>query len=1041
MSPKVTSEWAFEDSIEAHLLANGWLKGSPAAYDRALGLDPSELMAFLEASQPDEREQLTQRLGGAQAARERVAKYVADQLTARGTIDVLRGVTKMNGVSFRLAFFAPANGLTAILWERYRANRLSVVRQLHHSESNSGDSVDVALFVNGIPIATAELKNPLTQQSVGHAMRQYQRDRNPSDLIFRARTVVHFAVDPNQVYMTTRLAGEQTVFLPFNQGSGGAGQKGGAGNPANPDGYDTAYLWERVWHRDAWLGLLGEFVHVEDVYDAEGQKTGETKTLFPRFHQWDAVQRLLTATRESGPGVNRLVQHSAGSGKSNTIAWTAHHLSRLHTPSSDGELTESVRNAGLSANQPIFNKVIVITDRVVLDRQLQSTVAGFAHTPGTIVKIDEDSAQLRDALAGNTARIIITTLQKFPVVAEFAAKGEGRDVAGHRFAVIVDEAHSSTSGEAMKDMKRVLGGASTLVPADADPLTVAEQAEARIEAETGDAVDLIAESMTARGAQGNLAFFAFTATPKPKTLELFCDLTTGADGEQVRVPFHLYSMRQAIEEEFILDVLANYTTYDTYYRLANSEPSDDPDVPTSKASAALARFVSLHPTNLAQKAEIIVEHFRQKTAGKLGGRAKAMVVTRSRLHAVRYKQAIDAYIKQKGYDTGPGRIAALVAFSGTVVDPSDAAVSYTEAMMNGFGEGQLPKRFATDDYQVLVVAEKYQTGFDQPLLHTMYIDKKLAGVRAVQTLSRLNRIYPGKTDTFVLDFANKAEEIQDAFEPFFEQSSAAPTDPNLLYTLERTISEGHVIHPEEQKAAVAALLAGGSASQKTIYANTRPAVSRFSDLDDHSQDVFRDALRAFVRAYSFLAQVMPWTDRDLESLYLYGRALLPLLPTAPGDPLPQISESVLLTHLRTEAQGEEENISLTAGSDEPGVALPGGGTGKAYESPMEKLSQLIADLNQRYGMNLGEADMVWFRQQKQAIKDDDRMRVVALNNDRENFTVELEKYAEDRIVDRHEANGQLFAAFFEKPGFRDMLIRYLAGSYDEIRDDATGRAV
>jgi type I restriction enzyme, R subunit len=1030
---KVTSELAFEDSIEEHLLASGWLKGDPSGYDRTLGLDAAEMVAFLGTSQPDEWEQLTQRLGGAASARERVAKYVGDQLTQRGTVDVLRGVTKMNGVSFRLAFFAPANGLTKALWERYDANRLSVVRQLHHSESNTADSVDVTLFVNGIPTATAELKNPLTQQRVGHAMRQYQRDRNPSDLIFRARTIVHFAVDPNQVYMTTRLAGEQTRFLPFNQGSGGAGEKGGAGNPAKPDGYDTAYLWEQVWQRDAWLGLLGEFVHIEDVYDADGHKTGETTTLFPRYHQWDAVQKLLMATKQAGPGTNRLIQHSAGSGKSNTIAWAAHHLSRLHTPSWHGELTDAVKAAGLGIDQPIFNKVIVITDRVVLDRQLQSTVAGFAHTPGTIVKIDEDSTQLRAALAGNTARIIITTLQKFPVVAEHAGS-----VAGSRFAVIVDEAHSSTSGEAMKDMKRVLGGPSTLVAADADPLTVAEQAEARIESETDEAVDLIASSMTAHGAQGNLAFIAFTATPKPKTLELFGDLVSGAEGEPVRVPFHLYSMRQAIEEGYILDVLANYTTYDTYYRLANTEPSEDPDVPASKASAALARFVSLHPTNLAQKAEIIVEHFRQKTAGKIGGRAKAMVVTRSRLHAVRYKQAIDAYIAAKGYDRRPGRIAVLVAFSGTVVDLSDPTVSYTEPMMNGFGEGKLPKRFASDDYQVLVVAEKYQTGFDQPLLHTMYVDKKLAGVKAVQTLSRLNRTHPGKADTFVLDFANKAEEIQDAFEPFFEQSSAAPTDPNLLYTLEHTITAAHVVHPAEQKVAVDALLAGGSANQKIIYANVNPAVGRFIGLDEDAQDVFRDALKGFVRAYSFLAQVMPWTDRDLESLYLYGRALLPLLPASPDEPLPQISESVLLTHLRTEAQGEEENLSLTSGTDEPGVALPGGGTGKAYESPTEKLSQLIEQLNQRYGMNLGEADLVWFQQQKQAIKSDEQMRVVALNNDRDQYGVVLQKKAESMIVDRHEANGQLFNAFFEKPGFRDALIRYLAESYDEIRDEGAG---
>ena len=614
-----------------------------------------------------------------------MAQYVAKQLTDRGAVDVLRRETKMNGVPFRVAFFAPANGLTPSLWERYRANRLTVVRQLHHSESEPGDSLDVTLFVNGIPTATAELKNPLTQQTVAHAMKQYQHDRNPNDLIFRHRAVVHFAVDPNQVYMTTRLAGEDTRFLPFNQGSGGAGQKGGAGNPPNPDGYETAYLWERVWQPDAWLQLLGEFVHVEDVFDEDAKKTGDTVTLFPRFHQWDAVRKLLAATRQSGPGVNRLVQHSAGSGKSNTIAWAAHQLSRLHTPSFHGELTDSLKAAGLGTDEPLFNKVIVITDRVVLDRQLQATVAGFEHTPGTIVKIDEDSQQLRAALAGHTARVIITTLQKFPVVAELAGQ-EGGTVAGNRFAVIVDEAHSSTSGEAMKDLKRVLTADSVLMSDDetADALTVAEAAEAKAEAEATDATDAIAASMTARGAQQQPVVLRVHRYPEAaRRWSCSASRPPGRTAAGVRVPFHLYSMRQAIEEGFILDVLANYTTYDTYYRLANTEPTDDPEVQVSKASAALARFVSLHPTNLAQKAEIIVEHFRHKTAAKIGGHAKAMVVTRSRLHAVRYKQAIDAYIAKKGYDKDHPH-AALVAFSGTVIDPVNPTVAYTEPMMNGF---------------------------------------------------------------------------------------------------------------------------------------------------------------------------------------------------------------------------------------------------------------------------------------------------------------------------------------------------------------------
>jgi type I restriction enzyme R subunit len=1019
----VTAEKSFEASIEEHLLGAGWVQDPPAGYDRALGLLPDALFEFLAASQPEEWLSLCKRHGGETKARAKVVKRVADEITSRGTIDVLRRGVKDSGVSFQVAFFAPAHGLTPKLWERYRANRLSVVRQLHHSETRPQDSLDVTLFVNGIPTATAELKNPLTGQTVANAMGQYRGDRNPADLIFKHRTVVHFAVDPDQVYMTTRLAGQDTVFLPFNQGSGGPGSAGGAGNPTNPDGYRTAYLWQRVWDRDAWLGLLGSFVHVEDIYDERNTKTGVRRTLFPRFHQWDAVTKLLAATRADGPGVDRLVQHSAGSGKSNTIAWTAHELSRLHTPASDDQLTDAVRAAGLGANEPIFHKVIVITDRVVLDRQLQATIAGFEHTRGAIVTINEDSNQLRAALQGATARVIVTTLQKFPVVAETATT-----VAGQRFAILVDEAHSSTTGEAMKDMKAVLTGMTD----EATALAAVEAAESAIEAKTVDLLDKVAASMTARGKHTDLSFFAFTATPKPKTLELFGQPETGPDGEDRYRPFHLYSMRQAIEEGFILDVLANYTTYDTYYRLANHTP-DDPEVPAGKASAALARFVSLHPTNLAQKAEIIVEHFRAKTQAKIDGHAKAMVVTRSRLHAVRYKQAIDAYIAKKGYDKTTPSLSALVAFSGTVIDPADPTLTYTEAFMNGFGEGQLPAKFASDDYQVLVVAEKYQTGFDQPLLHTMYVDKKLAGVKAVQTLSRLNRTHPAKTDTFVLDFANSAEEITEAFEPFYEQTTATPTDPNVLYGMERTLRDAGILDDAEMTAAVDALLSGKSSAQKTLYANLNPAVDRFTALEADAQVEFRDTLKRYIRAYAFLAQVMPWTERDLEQLYLYGKALAPLLPAAADEPLPQISDAVALTHLRTEAHDIEAVLSLTEGSDEPGVALPGGGAGRQNDPPRERLSALIDTLNTRFGMNLTDADAVWFEQQKQAVKQDEELRTVALHNDRDQYQIVLERYAENAIIDRHHANGILFEAFFNQPDFRTLLLDYLAGSYDEIR--------
>jgi type I restriction enzyme R subunit len=1017
----VGREAAFESSIEAHLLSHRWGRLDPASYDVARGLFADELVGFVEVSQPDEWSQLVARHGGDAQARVKVGKRVADELTNRGTVDVLRRGVKDSGVAFRVAAFAPANGLTPDLVALYEANRLGVVRQLHHSESNPGSSLDLVLTLNGIPVATVELKNPLTHQTVEHAMVQYRSDRTPADLIFKHRAVVHFAVDPHQVYMTTRLARQDTQFLPFNQGSAGAGNPGGAGNPENPGGYQAAYLWERVWARDAWLAILGSFVHSAEVFDDAGNKTGVQRILFPRFHQWDAVSKLLAATRSAGPGVDRLVMHSAGSGKSNTIAWLAHQLSRLHTPSFHGDLTEEVKAAGLGVDQPIFHKVVVITDRVVLDRQLQSTVAGFDHTPGTIVSVTENSAQLRAALEGNAARVIVTTLQKFPVVAQAAT-----ELAGSRFAVIIDEAHSSSSGEAMKDLKVVLGG-------QGEALEEFEAVEAEAEDAVQDAGDVVAASMVARGKQSNLSFFAFTATPKPKTLELFGEKVTGADGVELRVPFHTYSMRQAIDERFIMDVLANYTTYATYYKLANTGP-EDPNVPVRKASAALARFVSLHPTNLDQKAEVIVEHFRQKVAHKMQGRAKAMVVTRSRLHAVRYQRAIQRYIEAKGYDKGAAPLKALVAFSGSLTDPDMPGVVFTEAMMNGFGEAQLPKRFAGDDYQVLVVAEKYQTGFDQPLLHTMYVDKPLAGVKAVQTLSRLNRVHPDKQDTFVLDFANAAEDIQEAFRPFFESAAATATDPNMLYALQQRIHAALVIDPVEQAAAVKALLSGETKQQKAVYSNLDPAVARYTALDEDAQADFSDALVSYVRAYSFLAQVMPWSERDLEELYVYGKLLAELLPRRPGEPLPQISDAVRLTHLRHEMTGDQLDLALNPDAEqEPGKAFHGQGQGKQVEQPQDLLSVVIQRLNDAFGLDLTDADRIWFEQQKQVILDDPDMRVVALNNDREQFGIVLEKVADDMIVDRHQANAVLFDAYFDKPGVREALLAYLASVYDDIR--------
>ena len=725
-------ERAFEESIEGWLLdGGGYEKGDPGAFDAGLGLDPAGLLGFLDATQGEDVAQLVVRYGGVRvSAEEELLKRLAAEIDDRGTLDVLRhGVTDL-GVSLRLAFFRPAHGLTSELLARYDANRLSVVRQLPY-EAGEHKTLDLCLFVNGVPVATAELKNPLMGQDVGHAKGQYRSDRDPRNVLLGRRALVHFAVDPGEVAMATKLEGRRTRFLPFNLGYGGS-----AGNPPNPNGHRTAYLWERVWQRDAWLDLLARFVHVElPGGGSKAQRRKGAQVIFPRFHQWDAVVRLEADARERGAGEQYLIQHSAGSGKSNTIAWLAHRLSSLHT----------------AADEKVFDKVVVITDRVVLDRQLQETIHQFEHVRGVVEKIDTDSAQLADALAGERARIIITTLQKFPFVLDKVAELPQR-----RYAVIVDEAHSSQTGEAAKDLRAVLGEGVS----DEELLAEAEADDLAGEVARGDGEDFLTRSAAARGRQPNLSFFAFTATPKARTLELFGTPNPVSGNYE---PFHLYTMRQAIEEGFILDVLASYTTYDTYFRIEKAI-TGDPEYEKPRAQAAIARFVTLHPHNLAQRAEVIVEHFRNQTARKIAGRAKAIVVTSSRLHAVRYKQALDRYVREKGYED----VHTLVAFSGTVIDEG---AEFTEPGMNRFPESQTPKQFEQGDYQVLVVAEKFQTGYDQPLLHTMYVDKPLKGLHAVQTLSRLNRIHPEKTGTFVLDFRNEVEEIQKAFEPYYGRTT------------------------------------------------------------------------------------------------------------------------------------------------------------------------------------------------------------------------------------------------------------------------------
>ena len=1024
------TELRFEEAIEAHLLGHGWISGTASNYRTSLGLDTAELYAFIGATQPKEWERLLGLHGGADVAQRKFAERLATEINQRGTVDVLRrGVVDL-GVRVSLAYFRPAHEITLDLLALYEANRCTVTRQVHFSEHDTDKSVDLMLSVNGLPVATAELKNPLTHQDVHHGIRQYREDRKPTELLFAKRAVVHFAVDPDEVYLTTRLEGRGTRFLPFNQGSGGPSRSGGAGNPSHPSGYASAYLWQEVWQRDAWLDLLARYVHTDG--GGRGRKAAEKPTVFPRFHQWHAVRTLTGHASTYGAGTNYLVQHSAGSGKSNTIAWLAHRLSSLHTPADPALL----KGEGVAPNSKVFDKVIVITDRVVLDRQLQETIFQFDHTVGVVKKIDESSSQLAEALAGETAKVIITTLQKFPFILDQASDA----LAGSKFAVIVDEAHSSQTGESAKALKAVLGQTARDVVAAGRGTTgldaaynAAEGLESQIEA-GGDAQEVLAASVAARGRQPNLSFFAFTATPKAKTLELF---GTKSQADGLHRPFHLYSMRQAIEEGFILDVLANYMTYSTYFKLANAS-TDDPEVDQRKATAALARFVSLHPTNLAQKAEVIVEHFRRVTAKKIAGQGKAMVVTRSRLHAVKYLQAIQGYINDKGYTD----CRALVAFSGTVLDPDlGEEVTYTESFLNGFPESQTAERFATADYQVLIVAEKFQTGFDQPLLHTMYVDKKLDGVKAVQTLSRLNRTIPGvKEDTFVLDFANTAEDIQEAFKPFYDATVTEPTDPNLLYNASARIDGYQVIASNDVAALVAAYLTldpqAKTSAHAALYKHTEPARDRYQALDPEDREEFRAALRDYVRMYAFLAQVLPFTDTELESLYLYGRFLLPRLPRE-HDGAVDLGDDVVLAALRTETTGTFD-VSLGAGQGEQVLptAFSGTGAGPQHAAKQAALSTIIETLNDKFGTHLTEADQLWVEQQVTAALDDPEIRASALANTEQNFAYTFDRRFEGLVIDRHDANGEMLRRFLDQPDFADLFTAWARGeTFRQIRED------
>ena len=1018
------TERDFETAIEAGLTgSSGYVTRNPSAYEESLALLPDDVSGFLKDSQAAKWEALESLLGPKTATT--MLESLSKELDLKGTLHVLRHGFKCYGKTFRMAWFRPNTTMNPEAAKNYARNRLTITRQVAFTSvmkkpdgKNRRCIIDVTLAVNGIPVVTAELKNPLTGQRAADAVRQYKEKRDGRDLLFtfKKRALVHFAVDPDEVWMTTRLRGKETYFLPFNQGN-----NQGAGNPPVQGNWRTHYLWDEVLQVDSLLEILQRFMHLEvkeqKIRTDKGVRTVRKETMiFPRYHQLDSVRELVAHARANGSGRNYLVQHSAGSGKSNSIAWLAHRLASLHD----------------EQDAKVFHSVVVVTDRRVLDQQLQTTIYQFEHKTGVVEKIEEDTQQLAKALSQGTP-IVITTIQKFPFISQALStlekKGSGVkiDTAGKRFAVIVDEAHSSQSGETATALRGMLNKEG-IEAAIAAQLSDEEDDDLSDEAKAAVLRDALQ-----RARQPNLSFFAFTATPKFKTKALFDEPgPTGAS------PFHEYTMRQAIEEGFVMDVLQNYTTYKRFFGLIK-QVENDPDVPRRQAAKALARYLELHPVNIEQVVSVIVEHFRLYVMLELGGRAKAMVVTGSRLAAVKYKLAFDRYVEDRGY-TG---IRSLVAFSGSVEDPDAPGLSYTEVAMNdGVAESELPETLGRDDYRVLLVAEKYQTGFDQPLLQTMYVVKRLAGVQAVQTLSRLNRVAPGKSRTFVLDFANDEDEIYKAFKPYYETTPVGENaDPHRLSELQHRLLEWAIFTPADVTAFAEVWYRTkrdhSATDHRVMNAVLDAIVQRFQDLEEEEREEFRGQLKAYRNLYAFLSQIIPYHDSDLERLYAFVRNLLAKLPP-PGDGQAFVlDDEVALRFFRLQ-QMKEGSIDLSEGYADPLKGPTDVGTAgiKDQEVP---LSSLIDRLNERFGTDFTEADQLFFDQIRASAENDENIVEVVRANNFADFSSYLDRMLDELFIARMEGNEEIFSRVMTDAEFRSAAHEHLAREiFRRVRENQIG---
>lgn len=941
MNNQDLKEKNFEADIEHYLLTEGgYIQGDLQTYDKEKAIDLHTLIRFIESTQPKEWKRFVKKYG--EQAEAQLYKTFQNDVVRYGLIAVLRHGLNDYGIKLKLCYFAPASSLNPELVAKYEQNLLTCTRQFAYSTKNH-NTIDLVLSLNGIPLIALELKNQLTGQNIEHSKRQWREDRDPKELLFHfnTRILAYFGVDLYQVAVTTELKGKQTFFIPFNQGSNGAGQVGGAGNPARSDGhYITAYLWEEVLRRERLLALLQRYLMVQEesqlkiVVDPQGNEHEETeksrKLIFPRYHQLDVVEKLVHDTATHGSGTNYLIQHSAGSGKSNSIAWLTYRLASLHQ----------------ADNVHVFDGVFVVTDRRLLNRQLQETILGFEHIEGTVTTVtDKDpSSVLRDAI-NNGHRIVITTLHRFPIIYK-----ELGSRAGKHYAIIVDEAHSSQSGKSAEKLKAAL--------ADTDEALreLAEIEEREVE-ELEKEKDALMEDLLAQGQHKNLSFYAFTATPKPKTLQTFGVRLAGKTAEEDQyVAYHNYSMKQAIEEGFIKDVLKNYTTFQTSFEIGKII-RENPEFEETPATKALKAFYSNHQDTINKKAAIIVEKFREVTLQAMHGKAKAMVVTASRAHALRYFLAVKAYCQQNQIKG----VHPMVAFSGQVEYKGQ---EYTEPMLNStperkITEDRLPLYFASDLYNLLIVADKYQTGFDEPRLHTLFVDKRLRDVKAVQTLSRLNRWQKDKKDTFVFDFVNTEEEIQKSFEPFYTGTKLIkPVDVNYVYTFRKDIELYHLwtIDEEEQfyEQMQTAAFKKNESRLALLSSTFKPVMDRYEEFDEEKRFEIRSKIKNFVRFYAYMGQIARTFDQSLYKAYLFADCLYRVLPKN-SHTIVDLSQKVMLLNSKI-----EQNAPRTLEVQGQKPEIKGEKPGKAHkpEDNRDLLDRIIEKVNLMYQGDFTEADRV-----------------------------------------------------------------------------------